>query len=312
MFTHRGWAHASLLRHALRRLVLAGSAAWVVAATTIATRTAHAEAVRGEAQEFDTEHMFGFTEGSEIGEKGETELLIDSVGRFGRVSGSYHQVASMFEAKYVVADRFRVSAAATLAYYDISNVADLHDRNQGVLQSVSFSARYRLLDHEQAPFGLTLAIEPRRGLVDETSGARAAELGAEFLALVDRELVADRLFGAFNLGYAIERTRLHGSVDTSRDATFEMGAGLSARVLPGIFVGGEVRYLRQYEGLPLNGFAGQALYVGPAFFWKLSESALISAAWNTQAWGAAAESSGTRDLVHFDRHLAKLRFGFSF
>jgi hypothetical protein len=63
--------------------------------------------------EVDTEHLFGFTEGSDIGHKGEKELESDSTGRFGRLGGSYNNVAAAFEAKYTFAERFRLSAVAT-------------------------------------------------------------------------------------------------------------------------------------------------------------------------------------------------------
>jgi hypothetical protein len=104
--------------------------------------------------EVDTEHMFGFTEGSDIGAKGERELETDSTGRFGRLGGSYNNAATALEAKYSLSDRFRLSAVATVAYYDISGVNGLDDRRNGALQSVSFDARYRLFDREHAPFGL--------------------------------------------------------------------------------------------------------------------------------------------------------------
>src|SRR5262249_1117226 len=111
----------------------------------------------------DTEHMFGFTEGSDIGERGEKELEGDSTGRFGRVGGSYNNLATELEAKHSLSDRFRLSAAATVAYYDISGVSGIDDRRQGAVQSASFEARYRLFGREQAPFGLTLSVEPRWG-----------------------------------------------------------------------------------------------------------------------------------------------------
>ena len=40
------------------------------------------------ANKFDSEHMFGFTEGSGIGAVGEKELETDSIGRFRRAAGS--------------------------------------------------------------------------------------------------------------------------------------------------------------------------------------------------------------------------------
>src|SRR5262244_1530119 len=75
----------------------------------------------------DTEHMFVFTEGSDIGEAGEKELESDSTGRFGKLSGSYNKVATALEAKYSFSDRFRVSALATVAYYDISGMSGIDD-----------------------------------------------------------------------------------------------------------------------------------------------------------------------------------------
>jgi len=55
-----------------------------------------------------------------------------------------------------------------------------------------------------------------------------------------------------------------------------------------------------------------ALYVGPPFYAKLGEHALISAAWNSQAWGSASGGSGAHDLVHFDRHQARMRLAVTF
>src|SRR5262245_5014802 len=204
----------------------------------------------------DTEHMFGFTEGSDIGAKGERELETDSTGRFGRLGGSYNNVATALEAKYSLSDRFRLSAVATVAYHDISGVSGLDDRRQGALQSVSFDARYRLFDRAHAPFGLTLSIEPHWGFADDASGGPADEQRAAFRAFADRELIANRLFAALNVGYEPAQTRIHASGETFRESTFGIGAALAMQVMPHVFVGTEVRRLRHYEGLGLNSFAG--------------------------------------------------------
>jgi len=268
----------------------------------------HAEG-RGEV---DTEHMFGFTEGSDIGHKGEKELETDSTGRFGRLGGAYNNVATTFEAKYTLAERLRLSAVATVAYYDISGVSELDDRRQGVVQSVSFDARYRLRDREQAPFGLTLSVEPHWGFTDDISGAPADQQGAEFRLLADRELIAGRLYGALNIEYEPVRTRLRGSGETFRDSTLGFGAALAMQVMPNVFIGAEARNLRHYEGLGLDSFAGQALYIGPTLYATFGQGYFLSAAWNGQVWGAVAGSSGALDLANFERHQAKLRVGVAF
>src|SRR5262245_25845034 len=262
--------------------------------------------------EVDTEHMFGFTEGSDIGAKGEGELEADTTGRFGRLGGSYNHVATAFEAKYSLADWFRVSALATAAYYDISGIDGFEDRRQGVLQSVAFDARFRLLDREHAPFGLTLSVEPHWGFADDVSGAPADQQSAEFRLLADRELIAGRVYGAFNIEYEPVRTRLRGSGEILRDSTLGIGAALAMQVMPNVFIGAEARNLRHYEGPGLNTFAGQALYIGPTFYATFGQGYFVSAAWNVQAWGAVAGSAGALDLVNFERHQAKLRIGIAF
>ena len=66
-------------------------------------------------------------------------------------------------------DNFRVSANAALAYYGISGVPGLEDRQVATLQGISFEGRYMLLDRHRAPFGLTIIAEPRWSRMDATS-----------------------------------------------------------------------------------------------------------------------------------------------
>lgn len=311
MFFHRWSASASRLRKALPGPAFASA---IFAATFGAIAPAQSEprkAVYG-AGEVDTEHMFGFTEGSDIGALGEKELETDSTGRFGRKTGSYSNIATAFEAKYTFTEYFRVSAAATVSFYDITGVNGFDDRRQGALQSFSIDARFRLLDRERAPIGLTIGIIPHWGLKDDVSGAPADQYRTEFLLIADRGLVPDRLFGAINVSYEQERTRLRVSDETSHDSALGLTAALAAQVMPGVFVGAEVRNLRHYEGLGLSQFAGQALYVGPTLYMTFGAQFWLSAAWNVQAWGTTAEGGGTLDSTNFERHQVRFRLGVNF
>ena len=310
MFFHRWSASASQLRKALPGPAFASA----ILAATLAVAPAQAEPSRlaHGAGEVDTEHMFGFTEGSDIGAVGEKELETDSIGRFGRAGGSYSSVATALEAKYTFTEYFRVSAAATVSFYDITGVNGFDDRRQTALQSFSIDARLRLLDRERAPVGLTIGIIPHWGLKDEVSGASADQYHTEFLLIADRELMPDRLFGAINVSYEQERTRLRLSDETAHDSALGLTAALAAQVMPGMFVGAEVRNLRHYEGLGLSQFAGQALYVGPTLYMTLGAQFWLSAAWNVQAWGTTAVDGGALDLTNFERHQVRFRLGLNF
>jgi hypothetical protein len=313
MFLH-GWSVRALPLRKAPRGALSRAMLLIALSLLVAAAPAHGAAGKraDKTEEVDTEHMFGFTEGSDIGEAGEKELEADSTGRFGKLDGSYSNVATTLEAKYSFSDYFRLSVDATVAYYDIAGVSGLGDRRQGTLQSVAFDARFRLLDREYAPFGLTLSVEPHRGFTDEMSGEPAEQYGAEFRILADRELIPGRLFAALNVGYEPEQARLRGSGETLRESTLGVGAALAMQVMPNVFIGAEARNLRRYDGLGLNDFAGQALYIGPTFYAMIGESYFISAAWNVQVWGAVAGSSGALDLVNFERHQVKVRAGVRF
>jgi hypothetical protein len=312
MFLYRRPIYASGLRTASLRLLLGLASMWLAGLAAPSSASADNHKHADKAGEVDTEHMFGFTEGSDIGEAGEKELETDSTGRFGKLDGSYNNVATALEAKYSFSDRFRLSAVATVAYYDIADVSGFDDRRQAALQSVSFDARFRLFDREHAPFGLTLSVEPRRGFTDEMGGERADQYGAEIRMLADRELIPGRLFAALNVSYEPEQTRLRASGETLRESMLGIGAAVAMQVMPKVFIGAEARTLRHYEGLGLNSFAGQALYIGPTFYATFGQGYFLSAAWNVQVWGAVAGTSGALDLVNFERHQAKLRVGVAF
>jgi hypothetical protein len=85
-----------------------------------------------------------------------------------------------------------------------------------------------------------------------------------------------------------------------------------AQVRPGIFVGAEARYLRRYEGLGLDRFAGHALFIGPTIYANLSEHSWVALAWSTQVAGRSVDDPGRLDLTNFERHQARVLFGFTF
>ncbi len=87
---------------------------------------------------------------------------------------------------------------------------------------------------------------------------------------------------------------------------------ISAQIMPRVFVGGEIRYLRAYEKAGLSNFAGQSVFLGPTASFALSDRAGLTVAWNAQIVGKAADDPNSLDLTNFERHQVRLRFGLSF
>jgi len=266
------------------------------------------------AEGIDTEHMFSFMIGSDVGEVGEREFQSQATGRFTRNGGTYGVVSEELELEFVPVPNFRVELGAAFAAHDINGVTGLDDRRQLTPQGVSADFRYRFLDREApgSPFGLTLALESQRDRIDETSGAAARSYGTELTLALDREVVPNLAVAAFNLSYQPEWTRFVGLENVDRESTLGASVGLMAQMRPGLFLGGEARYFRRYEGIGLEEFAGHALFVGPVAYLQLSERSRLTATWSIQAWGHPAGSSAALDLVNFERHQARLVFGVSF
>jgi hypothetical protein len=264
------------------------------------------------AEEIDTEHLFGFMIGTDVGNLGEREFQSQTTGRFSRTGGSYRAINQEFELEFVPANNFRVEVGSSFASYYISGVPGFDDRNQLDWQGASLDLRYRFLDRKTAPFGLTLALETHAERFDDISAAPARRYSTELTLALDRELVPNRVVAAFNLLYEPEWTNFFGMGVAEQEATAGVAAALMAQLRPGFLIGGELRYLRRYDGIGLDSFAGQALFAGPTAYWQLSERSRLTVAWSPQVWGRPTGIAAALDLVNFERHQARVIFGVNF
>jgi hypothetical protein len=265
---------------------------------------------RGEP--IETEHLFGFTIGSDVGDVGERELEGSVTGRFAKRTGTYDAAASTLSAEFVPIPNLRTEFTGAVVGYNIAGVSGLADQRYATFGGLSADIRYRLVDRATAPFGFAIGAEPSWGRANDMTGEPASQYGVDFVAAADWEPVPDRLVAAFNLLYQPQTTRSRVSFTWSQESTAGFAIGVMAQIRSGIFVGGEARYLRQYDGLGLDTLAGQGFFVGPTIYVKLSEKAWITAAWSAQVAGQATASMGALDLVNFERRQARLLFGVNF
>lgn len=261
---------------------------------------------------FDTEHIFGFMIGTDVGNVGEREFQTQTTGRFGKGGAAYRALEHEVEIELVPLPNLRVELGGTMSLHDVAGVPDIDDRRQFNFQGASLDLRYRLLNRECAPFGFTIAAEMHGDRIDETSGAKGRMYGTEFTLAFDRELIPNFAIGAVNLIYQPEWARFE--VGGASEKSSMIGAAFAGlvRVRPNVLLGGEMRYFRQYEGIGLGEFSGQALFVGPTAYFQLSERSRLTVSWSMQAWGRPAGAGGNLDLVNFERHQARLVFGASF
>ncbi|MCW2318730.1 hypothetical protein M2322_004299 [Rhodoblastus acidophilus] len=261
----------------------------------------------------DTEHIFGFSMGSDIGEKGEIEFEMENVGGVGKRSGSYFAFTSLNLLKYTVTDNFRIAPGVAWGANSIRNVPGYDSRSQGALKGAVVELRYKLLDRDAMPFGLTLHAQPGWDRVDETTALRVEGYGGEFALLADKEIIKDRLWTAVNLWYGLAASKDAGGGDAwSRGSDLELHGAVSTRVSRTLVMGGEMRYLRAYDGMGLNTFRGEALFLGPTFSWTVARNVGLSGTVNFQVAGKAAGAAHSLDLDNYERVQGMLRFNMHF
>lgn len=261
--------------------------------------------------DIDSEHLFGFTEGSDLGVPGEVEMEWETSGRLGRRLGRFAALDTGLALKVPLASDIRIAPGITFNAYDIG-APGLPARLSGGVNGAFLETRLRLIDRRTGPFGLTLNVVPSFGGVDAGSGAGARSFGTEVGLLADYELVPGTLVAAVNASLSFADTRPNNGDARLLGSGIEVAGALAYRLRPGLFVGGEARYARSYGGLTLGPLAGQAAYLGPTLYATLSPQAWASFTWSFQVAGRAEGEPGPLDLTGFDRHQMRLRVGYSF
>jgi len=267
---------------------------------------------RAQAGDIDTEHIFGFMIGSDIGRVGEREFQSETTGRFGKSGGRYRAGEQEFELEFVPARDIRIEIGSSFSAHRIAGVPGFSDQRALGWQGASVDFRYRFLDRETAPVGMTLAIDAQFNGIDETSAARVRSYGTGLTLAFDREIVPDVAVAALNLIYQPEWTRYVDTGTREREASIGAALGVMMQLRPGILLGGEARYMRRYEGIGLGELTGQALFIGPTAYFQLSDRSRLTASWSTQLWGRSEVPGSTLDLVNFERHQARLVYGVNF
>ncbi len=253
--------------------------------------------------ELDTEHIFGFTEGTDIGEKGEREIESTFIGSIGKI-GSYADVSNETAFRYNVDERLRLSFGTLTDFYSILDVPDLANRTTFGFSGFDAEARFVILDRHSAPFGMDLSINPQWRRLDDVSGANTQSYAIPMTLLIDKEAVPGKIFTAANFTYTPAITRTAGV--WQHEESFETSFAASGVVAPNILLGAELRYLALAE----NGtFNGQALFAGPSLFAKLSDSLQAKIAWSAQI---SDLSKRGLDLENFERHQIILLVAYTF
>ena len=104
----------------------------------------------------ETEHLFGFTIGSDVGDVGERELEGSATGRFGKRDGTYRATASTMSVEFVPMANLRTELTGAVVAYDVAGLSGITDQRYAAFGGLSADIRYRLVDRATAPFGFAI------------------------------------------------------------------------------------------------------------------------------------------------------------
>ena len=274
---------------------------------------ADAQAVAEVFHEAESKYMFGFTDGSDIGNEGEKAFEYEATGSFRKRGGRYAAIEHEFEFEQVLTQNFAYELSAHAITHSIGNVEGLDDRDSTQFSGASAKLRYLIIGRGPgSPFGLTVSAEPEWSRVDGTDGTGTRSYSSTFKLVADTELITNQLYAAINLIYEPEVAKPADSGTWERSSIAGLSMGLTYRATPTFAMGVGTEYDRAYDGLGFQPFNGHALFVGPNVQINFSQKVLLAAAFMTQVAGRAVDDSRPLDLTNFEKYRANLKFEVEF
>jgi hypothetical protein len=289
-------------------LVIGLATAFVMASSAVVARAQDAD-----FHELETKYIFGnFTIGSSTDKQGDKAFEPETEADFGKRGGHYAAAETELEFEYSPTRYLQIELAPTVSSYDIAGVPGLEDRDMTGINGFEADVRSEILERGPSPFGLTASFEPEFHSLDETSGAKVVNYGLENRLEADAELIKNRLYFGSNLLYEPETTRADLGA-WENESTWGISSALAYQIVPRVVVGADLWYLQHYEGVGFNTFTGDAVYLGPTFYWHIAHHVLMSAAWEAQIAGhEVGATPGNLDLTDFSHSRARLLFEFEF
>jgi hypothetical protein len=263
----------------------------------------------GDSQEgFETKHIFGFTEGTDVGDAGDKELEFTTTGSIGkRGGGGYNAIEQKGVYEGAASDRFGYEVGPLGVSQQIANVPGLSNLSQTNFSGIAAEPKYIFVKRGiDAPFGVAVSVAPEWDRIEPVTGAHVSNFVLETKIYLDSELIEKKLYAAANLIYAPEADRETG-IGFSQYALTGATAALTWRITPSIAIGAETEFYQVYNSLGFTGRTGSAAYVGPTLWAQITPRAFVSLAWSAQVAGTPANASPSALALYNQSDIARER-----
>ena len=107
--------------------------------------------------EIESKYIFGFTDGSDIGNQGEKAIEFETTGSFKKRGGKYSAIEQELEFESVPSQFFAYELSAHGMSHSIKNVEGLDNLNSTAFSGLSAKLRYLLIERGPgSPIGVTI------------------------------------------------------------------------------------------------------------------------------------------------------------
>lgn len=289
--------------------------------------TAASMAVLPSAAQAD-ENLFGYNTGAETLPNDSAEIYIFNTLRSDKGQGTYRAIDTEIEAEYGVTDRITLSASASLLSIKTSGLTidgylplpiDKGPRFNGLEVKAKFNVLRPAIDG----FGLAVVTSAEYKTLDPHSGQDKTEYEGKVLIAAQKYFRQGQVVWVGNIGLkAGHETRkpiagLPAGFDwpTTPEMEIELsaGTGLTYRVAPNWFVGGEMQYTSEYE--TEVGQERWSLFAGPSIHYG-GERIWATFTWFPQIKGGGERYAGQTDtglhLIEKTKNEFRLKIGVNF
>ena len=206
--------------------------------------------------ELETKHIFGFTEGADIGAEGERAIEFETTTASGLRGGAYAALEPEVEYESVPTQYFGYELSTHGLGFSVNDVPGMPDAHGFAFSGLSAEFRYLVIGRGPgSPVGFTLVAEPEWARIDD-GGQPITDFNLTLRAILDTELIPNRFYAATNVFYTPDYARSLGE-PWAWSAEYGISGALAYRFTPKLTMGAEIEYNAAYDG------AGHSVVPGP-------------------------------------------------